>query len=118
MAKRPDLAARTYPEGRHTFRTYTSKRLVYALCKPTGRPHCVADSFEQALGEYVDMRKGVILDDKTQLAWFEKLKGKGWTIRHIETKVTLGQEIREIPDDAKENPPQKRNAKRRPKGKA
>lgn len=86
---------------RHTYQSYTSPRLRYALCDPDGLPFMVAHNPALCLGWYVDMRGGLILDGVNEQWWYEsmlnrKVRGRSWTIRHITTTVLVGDVLGDI----------------------
>jgi hypothetical protein len=75
------------------FREHESPRLRFALCDPDGVPFYIGERPALCLGQYVDMRGGVILDDPSQEEYFNSMIRRGWTLRHIETIVTVRQAI-------------------------
>lgn len=71
-------------------KTYTSKRLRFALCDPQGCPHLIAHSFDLCLGQYVNMRKGIILGEESRRQYFEVMLKRKWSIRHATISCTVG----------------------------
>lgn len=85
---------------------FRSKLLRFVLVDGTGTPRYVADSFDQALGAYVEKRKGIILDDESREAYYQVMCRRGWSIRRAETWVWVVSAALPLP-----KPTSKRKAK-------